>query len=118
METRRWINQTQPQTLVIAVLLLYIDAAFDVLALLGGGGRVPLLFLALMVGKVAAGFGISNERKWGYYLGVAIAVLALLPFLLFGGLSGAAIIPLMFAIARLALLLHPQSREYQRIWFK
>ena len=25
---------------------------------------------------------------------------------------------LMFAIALIALLLHPQSRDYQRIWFK
>lgn len=118
METRRWINQTQPQTLVIAVLLFYIDAAFDVFALLLGGGLISLIGLVFIAGKVAAGFGISNERKWGYYLGLAMAVLGLVPFLLAGGFAGAAIIPLMFAIARLALLLHPQSREYQRIWFK
>jgi hypothetical protein len=28
------------------------------------------------------------------------------------------IITLMFEVALIALLLHPQSREYQRIWFK
>jgi hypothetical protein len=27
-------------------------------------------------------------------------------------------INLMFEVAMVALLLHPQSREYQRIWFK
>ena len=31
METRRWINQSQPQTLYIAVFLLYINAAFTLL---------------------------------------------------------------------------------------
>ena len=28
------------------------------------------------------------------------------------------IVNLMFGVALVALLLHPQSREYQRIWFK
>ena len=28
------------------------------------------------------------------------------------------IIDLMFEVALVCLLLHPQSREYQRIWFK
>jgi hypothetical protein len=28
------------------------------------------------------------------------------------------LVPLAFTVALLALLLHPQSRDYQRIWFK
>ena len=31
METRRWLNPSQPQTLQIAVILLYINAFFSVL---------------------------------------------------------------------------------------
>ena len=31
METRRWTNPSQPQTLQIAVFLLYIDAFFGVI---------------------------------------------------------------------------------------
>ena len=33
-------------------------------------------------------------------------------------LGGGNLISLLFAIALVALLLHPQSRDYQRIWFK
>ena len=32
--------------------------------------------------------------------------------------AGGDLIGLMFEIALVALLLHPQSRDYQRLWFK
>ncbi len=111
METRRWINHSLPQSLGNAVLLLYISAGID---LLNGYFTAPL-GIAIMAAKVAAGFGIANERKWGYQLGVAVAVLVVL-----GGVVGilpAGIISLMFDILLVALLLHTQSREHQRIWF-
>src|SRR5947207_6450370 len=118
METRRWVNQSQPQTLVIAVLLLYLDAALNVLF----GGLLTVFGLLLIAGSVGAGYGIANERKWGYYLGLGIAVWSLLPYGLFfvrtGLLPGGSLIGLIFAVAKLALLVHPQSREYQKIWFK
>ena len=117
MQTRRWTNASQPQTLQMAVLLLYISAAFDVLF---GGFANPLVLL-LAAGNVAAGYGIANERKWGYLLGVGVASLAVLPYvfwLVAGGLSATLIISAMFPVAMLALLLHPQSRDYQRIWFQ
>lgn len=101
----------------MAVILLYISAAFDVLF---GGFANPLLLL-LAAGNVAAGYGIANERKWGYFLGVGVAGLAVLPYvfwLVAGGLSTTLIISAMFPVAMLALLLHPQSRDYQRIWFR
>ncbi len=115
MQNRRWVNPTQPQTLQIAVFLLYINAAFIILF---GGFRIPLL-LATAVGSAAGAYGIANERKWGYALGVAMAFLPFAIRLMYGGglLSGS-IINLMFEIALVALLLHPQSRDYQRIWFK
>jgi peptidoglycan/LPS O-acetylase OafA/YrhL len=143
METRRWINQSQPQTLYVAVFLLYINAAFT---LLFGLNDAPYLFayflltdnidlsrnlegltrILIVAGGVAAGYGIANERKWGYKLGVAIAALPLVVVLyvciaeqlspLDSRVIG--IIPLMFNVAVFALLVHPQSREYQRIWFK
>jgi hypothetical protein len=117
MQTRRWTNASQPQTLQMAVLLLYISAAFDVLF----GGFANPLVLALAAGSVAAGYGIANERKWGYLLGVGVAAIAVLPYvfwLVAGGLSTTLIISAMFPVAMLALLLHPQSRDYQRIWFQ
>lgn len=120
---RRWLNPSQPQTLQIAVILLYMNAVF---ALIFGGLRSLLFlpFLAITVGEVAGGYGIANERKWGYVLGVIVAI-APLAILAFGvvhyGLStvlATSFINLMFEIALVALLLHPHSREYQRIWFK
>ena len=122
METRRWTNPTQPQTLQIAVILLYIEAVFGVLF-----GQVFFLFplgLLLVVGQAAGGFGIANERKWGYWLSVGIATLGLLPivFRVDGGvgsiLSLSFIIAMLFPVALFALLLHPMSRDYQRIWFR
>ena len=117
MQTRRWVNPSQPQTLQIAVFLLYINAALALLsgAVFGAG----LLFI---IGSVAGGYGIANEQKWGYGVGLAAALL--FPVLRFslggfdGLLRGTGFINLMFEVALIALLLHPQSREYQRIWFK
>lgn len=113
METRRWINHSLPQSLANAVMLLYVSAAFDVLFARGG-----ILFA---VGKVAAGYLIANERKIGYQLGLAMAFAPfVLRFLFFGGLDGVlgtGILSLLFEVLLVALLLHEQSREHQRIWF-
>jgi hypothetical protein len=111
METRRWTNPTQPQTLQIAVFLLYINAFFAVISF-------DLFLMAIGGAGVAAGFGIANDRRWGYNLGL---VMAFLPFVyrlaMSQNLLGYSIINLMFEIALVALLLHPQSRDHQRIWF-
>jgi hypothetical protein len=116
METRRWTNPTQPQTLQIAVFLLYIHAVFG---LLFGGIGNPI-GIGMIVGNAAGGFGIANEKRWGYNLGLAMAFV---PFALrtafFGldGIFGTDFVSLMFEVALVALLLHPQSRSYQKIWF-
>jgi len=118
MQNRRWLNPTQPQTLQIAVFLLYINAAFAILRVLLTGS-FEAISLVTIVGGVAAGSGIANERKWSYALALVIAFLPLvLRFLIFGNPLSSDLIVLMFDIALIALLVHPQSREYQRIWFK
>lgn len=118
MSSRRFLNPAQPQTLVIAVYLLYLHAGFllfDLLRL----GIFPLLYLASVIGGIAAGFGIANERKWGYGLGIAMAVFPFaLRFYYSGNPLSSNLLSLMFEIALVALLLHPQSRDYQRLWFK
>ena len=130
MSDRRWVNQSQPQTLVIAVFLLYIQAAFALLFGIDPAYRFVLddslfvlaRFLLFGAGSVAAAYGIANEQKWGYQLGVAVAAA---PLLLRMWISlkyqinplRFDLIPLMFDIALFALLVHPMSREYQRIWF-
>jgi hypothetical protein len=116
METRRWTNPSQPQTMQIAVFLLYARAVM--LVLFGAVAFLP--YLGLAVANAIGGFGIANEKKWGYALGVAAAFGPALIRMAYGG-PGAVLsrdpIGLMFEIALIALLLHPQSRDYQRIWF-
>jgi hypothetical protein len=117
---RRFVNPAQPQTLQIAVFLLYFDAAFLLLAMLLNA-RLPLLFLLLAVGQAVAAFGIANERRWAYILGIVVAIFPfILRFWIYGDplRGGGGLISLLFEIALVALLVHPQSRDYQRIWFK
>jgi hypothetical protein len=122
METRRWFNPSQPQTLQIAVWLLYFNAASGLLL---GSFYFALgapIGLAALVGCAAAAFGIANEKKWGYSLGVAMAILEVLIIVAAVGITGIfqglVLITFLFAVALVALLLHPMSRDYQRIWFR
>jgi hypothetical protein len=119
MASRRFINPAQPQTLLIAVYLLYFNSFLLLLAMLRAGA-FPLVYLGLAIGGAAAAYGIANERKWAYALGIAMAMLPFaFSFYRYGNpFAGGDLLSLMFEIALVALLLHPQSRDYQRIWFK
>jgi uncharacterized membrane protein len=112
----KWIDQSQPQTLQSAVILAYINAAFGVLFFFAFGAGLSLLLLVL--GGAAS--GVANERRWAYRLAVVAAglyvVVQVTAFFVIHGFSG--LLNLIFAVVLLALLLHPQSREYQRIWFR
>jgi len=111
---RKFLNQFQPQTLVIATLLLYINAFFDLISFNG------VLMIAAIVGA-AGGYGIANEKRWGYVVGTVFAILQVATLLGFAGSDAfdfPLILTLLFDGALVALLVHPQSREYQRIWFK
>jgi hypothetical protein len=120
METTRWTNPTLPQMLQSAVILLYLKAALTVLfgLVLGGTG------LLLVAGYVAGGFGIANERRWGYQLAVVAAFAPFVFRYLILGWSGvfpttfSGLLAIAFDVLLVALLLHRESREYQRIWFR
>lgn len=134
METKRWINQSLPQTLSLATILLYLHGAFALLifsdigwysAALGGAstGTLYLFRLIIGVGSIAAGYLIANEKKQGWVLGVAMAAAPLVARLLGSirlGVSPLAVdfISLIFDVALFVLLMHPMSREHQRIWFR
>jgi hypothetical protein len=110
---RRFLNQYQPQTLVMGTLLCYVQAFFALLSLSPFG-----LLIAAALGYGA--YGIANEKKWGYGLASATAVLVVVLVLLFAGadvLTFPLVLTFMFQVALVCLLLHPQSRDYQRIWF-
>jgi hypothetical protein len=115
----KWVNQFQPQTLYMATILCYVDAVFGLL--FGSIATSLLAGLVTIVLLAAGGFGIANEKKWGYAVAVTGAVLqVVMLFAVFGigVFTSTAIISLLFDGALVALLLHPMSREYQRIWFK
>ena len=114
MDQTKFLNTAQPQTLVIATMLLYLNAVFGILSF----GPIGIT-IGLVMGF--GGFGIANERKWGYSLGVAGAganVLLLIIVFGFDVLTGLLVITFMFDVALFALLMHPMSRDYQKIWFK
>ncbi len=121
MRFSRWTNPSLPQTLQIGMFLLYIDAVFGIL--FGSVLAFPLGTL-VVIGSALAGLGIANEYRWGWQLGVAVSALALVPFALFAASEGLGelfdpriVLSLLFPVAQFALLVHPQSRDYQRIWF-
>ena len=100
-------------------MLSYATAAFSLLWILFGA--YPRL---LSLGLGVAGYGVANERRWGYWLGIVLAGLSVLSYLLvlfYAGSasgSGSSASTWLFTVVLIALFLHPQSREYQRVWFK
>ena len=119
MANTQWLDRSQPQTLYFANVLLYFDAAWWLLYLLFG---IYPLFALLALPAIFAGIGIANEKKIGYWGAIVVAVvnLAVLiaSFVAVHGQSISVIINVVFGAALLALLLHPMSKSYQRIWFK
>jgi hypothetical protein len=123
VDTTQWYNQNLPQTLQVSQMLLYLNGITLLLfGLLSGG--LALITLVFIIGEVAAAYGIAHTKKSGYRLGVIFAAFALafllvvFPLLVTHfAISISYLLNLMFAIALLAALLHPQSREYQKTWF-
>ena len=131
MNERVWVNPRQPQTLYLAQILMYFRGAMHILRFMFGGAVVLLgssaIFTAYLlldtVGLVMAANGIANEDKWGYQLGIVAASAPLVVMgvriIEYGGMSlfWNNIIAIMFDVALVALLLHPMSVEYRRVWF-
>ncbi len=126
-EPRQWFDRTQPQTLQIAVILLYVNAGLTLLMLLllgaaGAFGSVALLYALVTVANGVPAFGIANNRKWAYIAAVVLSSISLLlvlaNFVTTGPSSLDSLLNMAFTVALFALLVHPQSREYKRIWFK
>ncbi len=115
MNENRFLNPHQPQTLYSAVILGYIEAVFNLISF------SPILIL-IGLGLGAGGYGIANEKKWGYTLAVVSASLQVILMLaIYGGSTFTNVFVLLnflFDAALVALLLHPMSRDYQRIWFR
>ena len=68
----------------------------------------------------AAAYGIANERRAAYRAGIVLAGIYLFAQVLFfilvrGGFGS--LLDLLFAGLLVILLLHPESRSYERVWF-
>lgn len=126
----------QPQTLQIATWLLYINGFFALVELVDGGGVLHyfkeryafgfFLGLAIVSTYIVGGFLMANERKAGWKISVIAAaspfVLTYIAYSQIGAslryrIFGGSLLSFAFDAALLALLVHPQSREHQRIWY-
>ena len=79
------------QSTSIVAIFLFIDAAFlgfPVLSTMLNGGAFPVVALALIAGLIAAGVGLLQGRRWGWYLAMVVAGLTVLLDLLRGNLLG------------------------------
>jgi hypothetical protein len=133
MQLQRWYNAGQPQTLQLAQILLYTNAVIELLSLLFSGGFLPsgvaggwfllitVLWIAVLLGQLGGALGIANSRKLGYRVALVVAFLpvVLQVFVLVRyRVVPVSIFTLLFEAALIAALVHPQSRQYQRIWFR
>ena len=79
------------QSASIVAIFLFIDAAFlgfPVLSTMLNGGAFPVVGLALVAGLIAAGVGLLQGRRWGWYLALVVVGLTVVLDLLRGNLLG------------------------------
>ena len=138
LNPRKWFDRLQPQTMQIATWLLYLNGFFALISFMDkrdwiGYARVDKGALGSLVGIIVlasfigGGFLMANDRKIGYKLAI---VAAFSPFVLriwilwsYSGftaldkITGKDTIGFIFEAALCALLVHPQSREHQRVGY-
>jgi len=138
LDPRKWFDRMQPQTMQIATWLLYLNGFFALIgfmdksdwtgiARIEKGALGSLVGLAAVASFIAGGYLMANDRRIGYRLAL---VAAFSPFILriwilwsypgwgaIDKITGNDTIGFIFEAALCALLLHPQSREHQRLWY-
>jgi len=138
LNPRKWFDRMQPQTMQIATWLLYLNGFFALISFMDnrdwiGYARVDkgafgTIIGILVVGSfIGGGFLMANDRKIGYKLALvaAFSPFALRIWVLWSYPGFSAIdkitdndtIGFIFEVALCGLLLHPQSREHQRLWY-
>jgi lysylphosphatidylglycerol synthetase-like protein (DUF2156 family) len=96
------------QSVSIVAIFLFIDAAFlgfPVLSTMLNGGAFPVVGLAVVAGLIAAGVGLLQGRRWGWYLAMVVVGLTVVLDLLRGNLLGLLIDALI-----IFLLTRPSTR--------
>lgn len=138
IDFRRWFDRMAPQTLQIATMLLYLNGFFALIgfmdrsdwvgyARVDKGGVGAVVGLAVIASFILGGLLMANDRRWGWRLGLFAAfspfllrfwILSDSRFDMWDRISGGNTISLIFDVALCALLLHPQSREHQKLWYR
>jgi hypothetical protein len=123
METRRALNPAMPRALVWAQLALYVEAIYAV-----GHGFAQLRFpgweILLGSGQLLAAYGIANEGRWAWRLGIAAGTAGLLPPLHELVLAPSLLahpdflVLLIVPVVVFCCLVEPSARDYQRAWFR
>lgn len=140
LDKKKWLDRMQPQTLMIATWLLYINGAYALLAILDNnryqyvlqnGSILNLLSLAACASLIGGPFLMANGKKMGWYLALAGSFS---PFIIrayiklqFSGLfsvpliwvfKGQGLVNFAFEVALCALLLHQMTRTYVEKWLR
>jgi hypothetical protein len=79
------------QSVSIVAIFLFIDAAFlgfPLLSSMMNGLGFPLVLVLLVAGLIAAGVGLLQGRRWGWYLAMVVIGLSTLRDLLTANLFG------------------------------
>src|SRR5215216_4264324 len=99
------------QSVSIVAIFLFIDAAFlgfPLLSSMMNGLGFPLVLVLLVAGVIAAGVGLLQGRRWGWYLAMVVVGLSTLLTLL-GGLPRS-LFGLLIDALMIYLLTRPATR--------
>ena len=84
-------NIDPDQSVSIVAIFLFIDAAFlgfPLLSSMINGSGLPILLVLVVAGLIAAGVGLLQGRRWGWYLAIVVVGLTVILDLLRGNLIG------------------------------
>ncbi len=144
LDPKRWFDRMFPQTLQIAMWLLYLNGVFAFIAFLDRQNEIGYLRSTSTIGAIvglisclafiAGGFLMANGFRLGYRIAIAAAFS---PFLirnwaylelgsnfpnadisLWRRFAGDSILTLIFDVALIALLLHKQSSYHAKTWLR
>ena len=115
----RWYNRSLPSLLGGAIFFLYMQAVFKLLD--NRNAAAPIRAGAVVCFFLSA-LGIANERRWGYSLALASNALWFALYLevalRFGfRFNSTDAIEMIITAGVLAMLLWPESREHQAVYF-
>ena len=138
LDPKKWFDRMHPQTLAIAMFLLYIDGAFAVVTLLDKTGDIGflrrlgglnLLFaLCMVVAYIGGAFLMANGKRLGWIIAVAASFSPFIARQLITlstnyedttwVLTGGDTIGFLFDAALVALLLHSMTQQYVKRWLR